>query len=380
MCLKLAGVPPKPKPNLDDARVKFAPAKADPFSEALRAEVAAYFASGKGSTRGDSRMYLRALLAFALAVCSYALLVGPWLPMVARLLPALVLGVAVAWIGICVGHDALHGTFFRKRGLNRVLGMSFDLIGANSYVWKLTHNATHHIYTNVEGVDVDLDYGAVFRHSPGTRWHPWHRAQAVYALLAYPLAGIKWHYWTDLGFLRQRRIGAYAHRGHPFSAWVGFVLGKLWAIGWSVALPIFLLRPSVLEFAIGYLLVMGTTGLTLGLTFQLAHAVEGAEFPRADARGRIADSFAAHQLRTTANFACDNPLVTFFCAGLNYQIEHHLFPSVASIQYPALRPIVRRVSARFGLPYNEAPTVMAAIKSHLRHLHRLGKKPVQVAA
>jgi len=115
-----------------------------------------------------------------------------------------------------------------------------------------------------------------------------------------------------------------------------------------------------------------TAGLILGIIFQLAHVVEATAFPRADANGRLADSWAEHQMRTTANFSRGNRILSWYCGGLNYQIEHHLFPHVCSWHYPAIAPIVEACARRHGLPYHDSPHFWPAVGSHMRLLKRLG--------
>jgi linoleoyl-CoA desaturase len=106
--------------------------------------------------------------------------------------------------------------------------------------------------------------------------------------------------------------------------------------------------------------------------FQLAHVVEGPEYPVPDGDGRMEEAWLVHEMATTANFARGNRLLTWYVGGLNYQIEHHLFPRICSVHYPALSPIVEEVAAKRGMPYYQNPTLFAAIRSHYRMLKRLG--------
>ena len=76
--------------------------------------------------------------------------------------------------------------------------------------------------------------------------------------------------------------------------------------------------------------------------------------------------------RKPSNFANGNLLLSWYVGGLNYQIEHHLFPRVCSVHYPALSGLVREVARRHGVPYNEHRTLFDAVASHYRTLKRLG--------
>jgi linoleoyl-CoA desaturase len=83
--------------------------------------------------------------------------------------------------------------------------------------------------------------------------------------------------------------------------------------------------------------------------------------------------WAIHQLKTTANFATGNRFISWWVGGLNYQIEHHLFPRISHIHYPAISAIIRNACAEFNIPYLEHPHMRLAIASHVRHLRSLSR-------
>ncbi len=116
----------------------------------------------------------------------------------------------------------------------------------------------------------------------------------------------------------------------------------------------------------------------MGLVFQLAHVVEGTDFPVPNEQGNMEEAWANHQMRTTANFAAGSKLASFLLGGLNRQIEHHLFPKVCHVHYPQIAKIVKQTALEFDLPYIESPTFMAALKSHYRLLRKFGKEAYQL--
>jgi linoleoyl-CoA desaturase len=111
----------------------------------------------------------------------------------------------------------------------------------------------------------------------------------------------------------------------------------------------------------------------MAIVFQLAHVVEGADQPLPDDKGLMDNSWAVHQLQTTANFSPGNRLLTWYLGGLNYQVEHHLFPNISHIHYPAIARIVRETAAEFGYGYNTFPSMALAVNSHLRTLKAYGR-------
>ncbi|RDC62958.1 Acyl-CoA 6-desaturase [Adhaeribacter pallidiroseus] len=139
-----------------------------------------------------------------------------------------------------------------------------------------------------------------------------------------------------------------------------------------IALPLLVLDITWWQFVMGFIGMHLAEGLTMGLVFQLAHVVEGTDFPLPNDQGNIEEAWADHQMRTTANFATNSKLAGFLLGGLNRQIEHHLFPKVCHIHYPIISKIVKQTALEFDLPYIESPTFVAALKSHYRMLKKFG--------
>ncbi len=82
-----------------------------------------------------------------------------------------------------------------------------------------------------------------------------------------------------------------------------------------------------------------------------------------------------YQVKTTANFARRNKIISWYVGGLNFQVEHHLFPRVSHVHYPAISRIVKETCQKFNIPYNEFRTMSGAIASHFRMMRELGRKP-----
>jgi linoleoyl-CoA desaturase len=291
------------------------------------------------------------------------------------------MGVAMAGIGFSVSHDALHGAYSSNPRVNRYLGWSFDALGASSYLWKLTHNRIHHIFTNIRGVDEDLEVSPLLRLSPYTPQRPVHRFQHLYAIFAYALTTLYWIFAKDYMYFFRADIGPYRGKRHPWSAWAALFGGKALYYLCMIVLPLLVLDLAWWQFAIGFLTVHVVGGFILGIVFQLAHVVEETDqFPSGDG-AKSRSQWIEDQLRTTNDFAPDNRLLTWYVGGLNFQVEHHLFPRVCHVHYPALRRIVVSVAAKHGIPYHCHPTLLAAVRSHLRQLRKLaGTDPLPAPA
>ncbi len=245
-------------------------------------------------------------------------------------------------------------------------------MGANGYMWKITHNVIHHTYTNIHDVDEDLTVSPLLRLSPGARHYWFHRYQHRYGFLAYGLATVNWLFAKDFQQFLKRDIGPYEDKKHPAGQIALLIVSKALAITWMIVLPLMFLDITWWQFLIGFLTAHMTAGIILGVIFQLAHVVEGPEFLQPDEEGTMEYAWLVHEMRTTSNFAFPNKPLSWYIGGLNYQIEHHLFPQTCSIHYPDLAPIVQQVAAEYDVPYHYNPTLREAIASHYRMLRKLG--------
>jgi len=360
---------------MSDVKIRFAPSQASGFIKDVKAEANEYFKVTGLSRHADVGMVFKTIFILALCFGSYGLIISGQFSLLQMWGLTFLMGVGAAGTGFCVAHDALHGAYSSNSTVNKLLGYTFDMLGANSYMWKITHNVIHHTYTNIPGVDEDLSVSPYIRMSPDAPRHPLNRYQHLFALPAYGLATINWLFAKDFQQFLKRDIGPYKNKKHSAFEIFTLVWTKMAVVGYMIVLPLMLLDITWWQFAIGFLTMHMTAGIILGVIFQLAHVVEGPEFLGPDDSGNMEHTWLIHEMLTTANFASKNKLLTWYVGGLNYQIEHHLFPQTCSIHYPELSKIVRNVAARYEVPYNYHPTLIISIKSHYRMLKELGKPP-----
>jgi linoleoyl-CoA desaturase len=343
------------------------------FIRDMKRQVAEYFEARGGRTKGDWRMVTKTIVLLGVYFGAYALILTGWFSPLAMLGLCMVMGVGMAGIGFAVAHDALHGAYSDKAWVNRVVGYAFDILGANGYMWRMTHNIVHHTYTNIQGVDGDLEVSPYLRLSPRSAWRPIHRFQQWYAFAAYSLSTLVWVTIKDWKYFLRKDGGPYHSERHPTREVVTLVVSKLVYYGYTLLVPMLVLPVAWWQVLLGWLALHLTAGLILGIVFQLAHVVEETAYPIPDESGNMEQAWMVHELETTADFGRRNRALTWYVGGLNYQIEHHLFPKVCSIHYPAISEIVRSVALANGMPYHDHPTLMSAIRSHLRVLRRLGE-------
>ena len=361
-------------------QVKFQSRASTAFMDELKERVDGYFASRHLSPKANVPMVAKSVILLGSFFGAYALLLTNWLTPWEMLGVAIFMGVAMAGIGFAVSHDALHGAYSADPRINKIIGYSFDLLGANGYMWKITHNVIHHTYTNIQGVDEDLEVSPLIRLSPRSEWHPIHRIQQYLAFALYSLSTLFWVFVKDYKYFLQKNLGPYADKKHPAGEIVSLAITKVVYYGYTIVIPLLVLRVAWWQFAIGFLAMHLTAGLILGVVFQLAHVVEGPQHPVCDCNGTMESCWPVHQMMTTSDFATHNRLLSWYVGGLNFQVEHHLFPKVCSVHYPALNPILREVAAKHGVPYFSNPTLWAAIHSHYETLKEFGRAPEPVAA
>ena len=346
------------------------PAKDRAFHDELHRRVDAYFAARGLSKKADRRMWIKVALVLGAFVGLYLTILLAGLPMLANLVLAVVLGAVIAQIGFNVGHDAIHGSVSERPWVNNLLAMGFDVVGASSYNWSHAHNFVHHTYTNVPGVDHDLDPGPWLVFKPTAKPHALHRFQHMYAWALYGLTTVVWLLKKD--FVQMLEPDPRTGERTSTKNILKVLRAKALYIVFFVVVPLAVMDITWWQLLLGSLAMHWATGTSLAVVFQLAHCVEETDFPQPEGE-KLARGFSAHQLMTTCNFAGQSPVATFFTGGLNHQVEHHLFPKISHVHYPAIAPIVKQTAAEFGLPYLENPTFFAALRSHTRALKRFGR-------
>lgn len=353
------------------SKVKFTNPMGSAFFPTVRQRVEAYFHQQEISKYATPAMWAKTIFYlcgfFGLYLVILVVQPAAWV----MLALALLLGIFSAMIGFNVCHDAIHGSFSPHQQVNQVLSFVFNLIGASPYIWRLSHNVVHHTYTNMPGHDEDIDIApGLIRIAEQDKIYKVQRYQHLYAFALYSLASLSWVFRKDYVKFFQEKIGQQAHGRHPKKEYFNLFFYKALYYFLFIVLPLLVLDLPWWQLALGFIAMHLAEGLVLGLVFQLAHVVEGTDFPVTNDANQVEEAWADHQMRTTANFSPNSRLASFLLGGLNRQIEHHLFPKICHIHYPAISGIVRQTAQEFNLPYLESPTFGLALQSHYRMLKK----------
>ena len=341
------------------------------FSAVLKQRVHEYFQTHRIQQTGDWRLYLKTTVLVCTGILFYCGWVVFDLPLWASVLSAILLGINHALIGFNVMHDGAHGSYSRSRWVNDLMGYSLNVVGGNTYFWKLKHNVAHHSFPNVEGQDEDIDVWPFIRSSEHQKRLWFHRYQHVYGLFLYCITYLQWVFWADTRKYFERTIGGLEITTLTLREHMIFWLSKAFYLSVFVVVPML-----VLGWGLGlatYLLSAAATGILIAVVFQLAHVNEQTHFMETDPEtNKIDGEFVVHQFITTANFSTRSKVVSWFLGGLNFQVEHHIFPKISHVHYPAIKGIVESTCREFGVPYLEYPTLLQALTSHLKYLRLVG--------
>lgn len=357
--------------------LKFSTTIGADFNTTLKKRVRAYFKDNNISKYANANMKIKTIFMLTLYFLPYILMMtgvftNTWLIVMCWVL----MGFGMAGIGMSVIHDANHGAYSKNDKVNYLLGRLVNLVGAYAPTWKIQHNVLHHTYTNIQHFDEDVDPPVpIIRFTPHDKYKPIHRFQFLYAWFFYSLMTVSWVTIKDWQSLfRYKKMGLTRNENEKFSAlFIELLVSKLIYYSYMIVLPMLILDIPWWGILLLFLVKQLIAGFTLAVVFILAHVVPETAFPQPNADHKMENNWAIHQLQTTSNFGPKSRIFQWFIGGLNYQVEHHLFPNICHVHYRKLSKIVKETALEYGLPYYSEPTFMSAVRSHSKMLYLLGK-------
>ncbi|MGZ3863794.1 MAG: fatty acid desaturase family protein [Bacteroidia bacterium] len=349
------------------------------FVNTLRQRVDQYFKEKKISKNGNANMVIKTIVMFSLYITPYVLIISgivQYTPLMGLL--CVVMGIGMAGIGLSVMHDANHGSYSRNSTVNKIMSYTTNLVGGHYLNWQLQHNTLHHTFTNIDGHDEDIDAPAfMLRFSPHSPYRKIQRMQFIYAWFFYGLLTIMWTTTKDFQQLvRYKKMGLLQTAKQSFGKQLTIlIIAKAIYHMVFIGIPMIFLPIAWWQVLIGFFIMQFTAGLLLSAVFQPAHVMPDTSFPLPDASGNMENDWAVHQLYTTANFAPKSRIFSWYVGGLNYQVEHHLFPNICHVHYRKISKIVKETAKEFNFPYHSEKTFVSALWSHTKMLWMLGKAP-----
>ena len=357
------------------SKVTFAKDHNEEFYKVLRKRVSEYFKTKNISRHANVSMVIKTFVMLLIYIAPLVLLLTVSMPIGLVLLMWVIMGFGMAGIGLSVMHDANHGAYSKNDKVNKVIGKVLVILGGNDVNWKIQHNVLHHTYTNITGLDEDIEPPeSILRFSPNKRRTALHKYQHIYAWFFYGLMTMFWFISKDYKQARRyKKMGLIESQSITYTNhWITIIVGKIIFAFIFIALPIWLCDAPWYISILGITIMLFISGLTLGAIFQPAHVVPTSNYPMPDSSGNIDADWAVNQLFNTANFAPKARLFSWYVGGLNYQVEHHLFPNICHVHYRKLAAIVKETALEYKLPYHSYKTFAGALIEHTKMLYNLG--------
>jgi len=354
--------------------VKFNRKDQPEFVKELRKNVNKYFTDNNISKHANANMVFKTIFMCLLYFTPLMMMifggVTNWGPVMAMWF---LMGLGMSGIGLAIMHDANHGSYSHNKKVNKALGFLVNFVGGYHANWIIQHNVLHHSFTNIEHHDEDIAK-PVMRFSPNQERKKIFKYQAYYAPFFYAIMTLYWLIGKDFEqLIKYSKRNLLEGQGLTMRrALAEIIFNKTWYLVLTLILPIMMLPLPWWQTVSGFLMMHFMSGLILACIFQPAHVIEETNFYVTDEDGSIENNWAIHQLRTTANFANGSTFFSWFIGGLNYQIEHHLFPNICHVHYRNISGIVKKTAEEYDIPYHQHKTFYGALKSHFSLLNQLG--------
>ena len=363
---------------MEPTQVRYTTSGHADFYKVLRKRVNQYFKDKNISRHANAQMVIKSIFMVALYVVPFVLMLTYFQSTGMVLLMWILMGLGMAGIGLSVMHDANHNAYSKNQTINTIMSKLLLPIGGSPVNWRIQHNVLHHTYTNVPGMDEDIDTGVLMRFSPNQKRRKGHRFQHLYAWFLYGFMTIMWFSTKDFVQLeRYKKKDLLKTQDVTYRFMLtSIIITKLFYVGTFFVLPLIFSSLPWYGVVGGYFLMHFIAGLTLGIIFQPAHVIPSSNYPVPDKTGNIETDWAVSQLMNTANFAPKSTWFSWYVGGLNFQVEHHLFPNICHIHYKKIAHIVRETAFEYNLPYYSYKTFADALYEHGKMLHKLGKNDV----
>lgn len=346
------------------------------FVKELNAEVKKYFSDNNISKYGNISIVFKTILMAILYALPYFLMVfGIINSLSIMFFMWFIMGLGMAGLGMVIMHDANHGTLSKNKHNNFWFSKVLYALGGFPPNWRQQHNVMHHKYTNIDGYDEDINPINILRFSPHKPLKKIHKYQHIYAWFFYGLMTFSWSTNKDFRQLSDyKKSGIRLDRNTNYrKLFIDLIIAKILYYFVLLVIPIIFTSFQWYLVVLGFLLMHFVSGFSLGVIFQTAHVMPTTDYPVPEKDGNIDNLWAVHQLQTTSNYAPKNKVLNWLIGGLNFQVEHHLFPNISHIHYSRISVIVKKKAKEYNLPYNIEPSFWTAVFNHYKMLKSLGR-------
>jgi linoleoyl-CoA desaturase len=352
-------------------KLQFSKDEGTEFYKELTQKVEEYFSKKNISKTGNHLMYFKIVLYFGLDILFYALMITSQTTTNFYIF-YLLMGLSVLLTAFNVSHDAAHGVAVKSKFWNDVLfSLSFNLQGNNAYVWGKNHNESHHLYTNIEGSDIDVLNNPLFRMTENQPLKWFHRYQFMYAPLLYLLYSLNWFFFREALMLlnySSRTIKIHI----PKNEIVKLIIYKLLYLTYMLVLPIYVLPFAWTTVILAFILNHFMVSLLFVAVLGVSHLSDFVAHPVPDKNNKLTISWATLQLCTSVDYNANSKFFNWTLGGFNAHALHHLLPNICHVHYLEILPIFRDLVKKHGLTYMEMP-YKESFFAHFRFLKGMGK-------
>ena len=355
-------------------RMRFADKAQGAFYKQVRNETDSYL-RGRGGGFAPPIVWLKFAGLLLIGGVCYGFALADVFPLWARLGFYVGFGVACLLLVLNVSHDAAHDSLSRNRTVNRIVhALLFNLMGADSDMWRTRHVHSHHVYPNILGCDADIDANYLLRLSPHHPHRWYQRVQHLYAPLVYLLVNLHSIFVQDPVYLFKRRLANITQERPTARRIVRFLAAKAYYFGIVLGLPFLVVDLPAWQVLTAYLIMTAVASSIFIVLLIGTHFAMECAFPGVDETGRVSNSWSRHSVAASLDWSPRSPIANFLCGGLNAHAAHHLFPRVSHAHYVEISRIIKRNARRYGVRYNET-TFLGMVRSHFRFLREMGREP-----
>ncbi len=343
------------------------------FYKHLKQEVNQYFIKQNTHKKANFNMYFKCLFMLSLYIIPYCLMIlgvvnDPSYYWICWLL----MGLGMSGVGMCIMHDGNHNAFSTKKSVNDLMGLTLQVVGGSYKNWRIQHNQLHHKYTNMINHDPDVSPVKLLRFSPDSPYRKFYRFQFIYAWFLYGLMTFSFATMKEFKQLFEWRDSTVISGIEFKQLMKELILWKMVYYFFILFIPLFFLDINFLQWFGLFMLMHFVSGFLLAIVFQTAHIMPDCKHLSYDKEFNP-NEWAINQLETTSNYSPNSKIFSWFIGGLNYQVEHHLFPGICHVHYAGISKIVRKLTKEYGLPYHCEKNFFQAILSHGKMLYVLGR-------
>jgi len=351
-------------------KLRFSKDEGSVFYKELTETLEHYFTVNNIEKTGGVKMLFKIILYFSLDIIFYMLMITSTSPG-AFYAFYLLMGLAVLLTAFNISHDAAHGVAVKSRYWNKVLfSVSFNLQGNNAYVWGKNHNESHHLYTNIEGSDIDVLNNPLFRMTEKQPLQWYHRYQFIYAPVLYLFYSLNWFFFRETLLLFKYSSRTIKIVIPPEEA-VKLVIYKLLYIGYMIILPACLLSFGVKTILVAFILNHFMVSLIFVGVLGVSHVSDYVAHPVPDNGNKLDISWPKLQMLTSVDYDANSKLFNWTLGGFNAHALHHLLPNISHVHYLKILPLFRELCNKHGIVYMEMP-YHKALASHFRFLYAMG--------